>query len=116
MAVIARNLGISESGLRRWVAWADVDEGKKKGVSSEGLVELVWLCRENRVLSTENEILKCAAACFVWGKVLLIQNNLYFLLHFSRQSASLGVVRFGRFGSSEEGSGKDDVYGWLDCG
>ena len=70
VSVIARDLGISESGLRRWIARADVDEGKKKGVSSEELAELVRLRRENRVLSTENEILKRAAAYFARENVL----------------------------------------------
>ena len=55
---------------------------------------------------------------FCLGESSFNQNNLDFLLHFSRQSASLGVVRFGRevrIGRLE-GSGKDGVYGWLDCG
>jgi transposase len=31
IAQIAKDLGIAESGLRRWMAQADVDEGKREG-------------------------------------------------------------------------------------
>ena len=34
IAQIARDLGISESCLRRWMEQADVDEGHKEGLSS----------------------------------------------------------------------------------
>ena len=70
VAQIARDLGISESGLRRWMSQADVDEGKREGVSSAEKQELVRLRRENRVLQTENEILKRAAAYFAKENVL----------------------------------------------
>lgn len=32
IAQIAKDLGIAESGLRRWMAQADVDEGKREGL------------------------------------------------------------------------------------
>lgn len=70
VAEIASDLGISESGLRRWMALADVDEGKKEGLSSAEKQELVRLRRENRVLVMENEILKRAAAYFAKENVL----------------------------------------------
>lgn len=70
VAQIARDLGVSESGLRRWMAQADVDEGKREGLSSAEKQELVRLRRENRVLATENEILKRAAAYFAKENVL----------------------------------------------
>ncbi len=70
VAEIARDLGISESGLRRWMAQADVDEGKREGLSSGEKQELVRLRRENRVLHMENEILKRAAAYFAKENVL----------------------------------------------
>lgn len=46
---IAKDLGISESCLRRWVAVDDVDTGRKEGVSSDERKELVELRRRNRV-------------------------------------------------------------------
>ncbi|CAN5874012.1 hypothetical protein BH23ACT4_BH23ACT4_17220 [soil metagenome] len=70
VAQVARDLGVSESGLRRWIAQADVDEGKKEGLGSVEKQELVRLRRENRVLHMENEILKRAAAYFAKENVL----------------------------------------------
>jgi transposase len=70
VAQIARDLGISESGLRRWMALADIDEGKREGLSSAEKQELVRLRRENRTLVMENEILKRAAAYFAKENVL----------------------------------------------
>ena len=70
VAQIARDLGISESGLRRWIAQVDVDQGKREGLSSGEKQELVRLRRENRVLHMENEILKRAAAYFAKENVL----------------------------------------------
>ena len=67
---IAKDLGISDSGLRRWMAQADVDDGKREGLSSSDRVELVRLRRENRVLAMENEILKRAAAYFARENIL----------------------------------------------
>ena len=43
IAQIAKDLGIAESGLRRWMAQADIDEGKKEGLSSDERAELVRL-------------------------------------------------------------------------
>ncbi len=48
IAQIARDLGVAESGLRRWMAQGDVDEGRREGLSSDDRAELVRL-RENRV-------------------------------------------------------------------
>lgn len=70
VAEIARDLGVSESGLRRWMAQAEVDEGKREGLTTAEKQELVRLRRENRVLQTENEILKRAAAYFAKENVL----------------------------------------------
>ena len=70
IAQIARDLGIAESGLRRWMAQADVDEGNRDGLSSGERKELVELRRKNRVLETEVEILKRASAYFARENVL----------------------------------------------
>ena len=35
VVAISRRLGISVSGLRRWVAQAEIDEGRSVGVSTE---------------------------------------------------------------------------------
>jgi len=70
VAEIARDLGISESGLRRWMAQSDVDEGKVDGITRDERAELVRLRRENRVQAMEIEILKRASAYFARENVL----------------------------------------------
>jgi transposase-like protein len=67
---IARDLGISESCLRRWMAQDDVDAGRREGLSTDERKELVKLRRENRTLAMEIEILKRAAAYFAKENVL----------------------------------------------
>jgi len=70
VAQIAADLGISESCLRRWMDVADVDDGRRPGVTTDEKAELVALRRKNRVLELENEILKRAAAYFARENVL----------------------------------------------
>lgn len=69
VAQIAKDLGISVSCLRRWIA-LDVDTGRKDGITSDERRELVELRRRNRVLEMENEILKRASAYFARENVL----------------------------------------------
>lgn len=61
---IAKELGISSSGLARWVAQAEIDAGDHPGAWTGDKSELVRLRREVRRLEMENEILKRAAAYF----------------------------------------------------
>jgi len=70
VAQIAKDLGISDSCLRNWMAQADVDEGRKEGLSSDERAELVRLRRELRVKEMEIEILKRASAFFARENVL----------------------------------------------
>ena len=70
IAQIAKDLGIAESGLRRWMAQADIDEGKREGLSTEERKELVELRRQKRVLEMEVEILKRASAYFARENIL----------------------------------------------
>ena len=67
---LAKDLGISESCLRNWLAKADVEEGRKDGVTSAERAELVELRRKLRVSEMENEILRRAAAYFARENVL----------------------------------------------
>lgn len=64
VAKIAKDLGISESRLRRWMDVDDVDAGRREGLTSSERKELVELRRRNRVLEMEIEILKRASAYF----------------------------------------------------
>ena len=70
IAQIARDLGISESCLRRWMDLADIEEGNREGLTSAERRELVELRRRNRVLEMELEILKRASAYFARENVL----------------------------------------------
>ncbi len=63
---VARDLDLTESALRNWVARARADRTQgRTGLTTEEREELRRLRKENRVLRTEREILKNAAAFFV---------------------------------------------------
>ena len=70
VAEIAKDLGVSESGLRRWMAQTDIEDGKSEGLTRDEHAELVRLRRENRVQAMEIEILKRASAYFAKENVL----------------------------------------------
>ena len=61
---VARDLGLTVSAVRRWVAQADIDAGLRPGMTSEEHSELVQLRKENRVLREERDILKRATVFF----------------------------------------------------
>ena len=67
---LARDLGVSEQTLGQCVKQADIDEGKREGLTTEERAELVQLRRRNRVLEMEIEILKRASAYFARENVL----------------------------------------------
>src|SRR5688572_19032807 len=71
VAALAKDLGISESCLRNWMAQADVDDGGRADrLTTAEKKELAGLRRRNRQLEMENEILKRAAAYFAKENVL----------------------------------------------
>lgn len=67
---IAKDLGISDSCLRGWVRQADIEDGRRSGVTKDEHAELIELRRELRVAKMEVEILKRAAAYFAKENVL----------------------------------------------
>jgi transposase len=64
LSQIARDFGMSESCLHRWLKLANIDDGVRPGVTSGESAELRELRRRNRTLEQENEILRRAAAYF----------------------------------------------------
>jgi transposase len=65
MSEVAKDLRISESCLRNWVAQADADERESQTrLTGAEKAELVELWRDKRRLELEVEILKRAAAYF----------------------------------------------------
>jgi len=71
VAELAKELRISESCLRNWMAQADVDDnGSVTQLTSKEKKELVELRRDKRRLEVEVEILKRAAAYFARENVL----------------------------------------------
>lgn len=59
---IAADFGISESCLNNWLRAADVEDGKRAGVTREESAGLRELRKRNRLLEQENEVLRRAAA------------------------------------------------------
>jgi transposase len=71
VAELAKDLRISESCLRNWMAQADVDvAGSETQLTSKEKKELVELRRDKRRLEMEVDILKRAAAYFARENIL----------------------------------------------
>ena len=62
---VARDFDLTVSAVRNWVEQADVDDGRRPGLTSEERKELTELRRENRQLREDVGILKRATAFFV---------------------------------------------------
>lgn len=61
---VARDLDLTETAVRDWVRQADIDGGRREGLTTEERQELSRLRRENRQLQQDVEILKRATAFF----------------------------------------------------
>jgi transposase-like protein len=71
VAVLAKELRVSESYLRSWMAPADADEGGRADrLTTAKRKELAELRRRNRQLEMENEILERVAAYLAGDNVL----------------------------------------------
>jgi transposase len=63
-AGVARDLDLTETAVRDWVKQADIDDGRRDGLTSDERAELAQLRKEVRVLREERDILKRATAYF----------------------------------------------------
>jgi len=61
---VARQLGIGPESLRNWVKRADINSGKRPGLTTAEKQRIAELDRELRELRRTTEILKAASAFF----------------------------------------------------
>jgi len=61
---VGEQLGINPDTLRNWVQQAEVDEGRRPGVSTAEAKRIAELEREVKELRRANEILRTASAFF----------------------------------------------------
>ena len=64
VARIAGQLGVGVESLRGWVKQAEVDQGRRAGMTTVEKERIAQLEKENRELRRANEILKAASAFF----------------------------------------------------
>lgn len=62
---VADRLGIHGTTLGNWIKQAEVDDGKREGLTTTEREELVRLRKENKTLTMERDLMKKAAAFFV---------------------------------------------------
>ncbi|QBF47641.1 IS3 family transposase [Janibacter limosus] len=60
MVAVSKQLGVSRESVRRWVSQADIDAGRREGVSSQEHQEIKRLKAENRRLREDVAVLKAA--------------------------------------------------------
>jgi transposase len=61
LSQIARDFGISESCLHRWVRRDEIENGVREGLTLAEEAEIRELKKRNRLLEQENEVLRRAA-------------------------------------------------------
>lgn len=66
---IATKIGCTPETLRKWVRRAEVDLGRREGVTSDERTRIKELERENRELRRANEILRKASAYFAQAEL-----------------------------------------------
>lgn len=66
---IATKIGCTPETLRKWVRRAEIDSGRREGVTSEVRDRVKELERENRELRRANEILRKASAYFAQAEL-----------------------------------------------
>ena len=62
LSQIAKDFGVSEGSLANWMKKADVEDGKRPGLTDADRAELREAKKRIRLLEQENEVLRRAAA------------------------------------------------------
>lgn len=62
LAQIAKDFGISEGTLSNWMKRADIEDGKRPGMTEDDRKELREANKRIQLLEQENEVLRRAAA------------------------------------------------------
>jgi len=66
---IASKFGCTAETLRRWVRQAEIDSGRRGGLTSDERARIKELERENKELRRANEILRKASAFFAQAEL-----------------------------------------------
>ena len=69
MVSIAEKIGCSAETLRKWVRQAEVDSGRRGGLTTAEQTRIKELERENRELRRTNDILRKASAYFAQAEL-----------------------------------------------
>jgi transposase len=64
MTEVARDLDLTETAVRKWVAQADIDAGLREGLTTAEREERPRLRKENRQLREDHDVLRRATAFF----------------------------------------------------
>lgn len=62
LSQIAKDFGISEGSLTNWMKQADIEDGRRPGLTDADRAELREAKKRIRLLEQENEVLRRAAA------------------------------------------------------
>ncbi len=62
LAQIAKDFGISEGSLSNWMKQADIEDGRRPGLTEDDRKQLREANKRIRLLEQENEVLRRAAA------------------------------------------------------
>ena len=68
-AQVAKDFGISETCVQKWVRQAEIDDGVKPGSTAAENAELREAKKRIRLLEQENEVLRRAAAYLSQGAI-----------------------------------------------
>jgi transposase len=61
---VARDLDLTETSVRKWIAQADIDSGLRDGLTSAERDEMARLRKDVRMLREDRDILRRATAFF----------------------------------------------------